>query len=80
MSFVRGRLTATTPGIASDEPDQVLRLIRFRMDHPDVIIGDGGFGTCQARIPESHGETVVTRYILRELLDKLDELILRNDG
>ena len=66
MSFVRGRLTATTPGIASDEPDQVLRLIRFRKDHPDVIIGDGGFGTWQARIPESHRETVVTRYILRE--------------
>jgi len=66
MSFVRGRLTATPRGIASDEPDQVLRLIRFRKDHPDVIIGDGGFGTWQARIPESHGETVVTRYILRE--------------
>lgn len=41
--------------------------------------GDGGFGTWQARIPESHGETVITRYILRELLDKPDELIPRND-
>lgn len=80
MSFVRSRGTAPPLGIASDEPDQVLRLIRFRQDHPDVIIGDGGFGTWQARIPEPHGETVVTRYILRELLDKLDELIPRNDG
>jgi phage head maturation protease len=33
-----------------------------------------GFGTVQARIPEPDGETVITRYSLRELLDKLDEL------
>ena len=79
MSFFRGRLTAPPLGIASGEPDQVLRLARFRREHPDVIIGDGGFGTWQARIPESHGETVITRYILCELLDKLDELIPRND-
>ncbi len=44
-----------------------------------MIIGDDGFGTWQARIPESDGETVITCYILRELLDKLDELISRND-
>jgi hypothetical protein len=53
---------------------------RFREEHPDVIIGDGGFGTWQARIPESHGETVITRYTLRELLDKLSELIAGDDG
>lgn len=80
MSFLRSRLTGPPLRIASDEPDQVLRLTRFRRDHPDVIIGDGGFGTWQARIPELHGETVITRYILRELLDKLDELLPRNDG
>jgi hypothetical protein len=45
-----------------------------------VIIGDGGFGTWQARIPESHGETVITRYTLRELLDKLGELIAGDYG
>jgi len=28
----------------------------------------------QARIPEPNGEVVITRYSLRELLDKLDEL------
>jgi hypothetical protein len=39
-----------------------------------VIIGDGGFGTVQARIPEPDGETVITRYTLRELLDRLDDL------
>jgi hypothetical protein len=71
---------AAALGIASDEPDQVIRLGRFREEHPDVIIGDGGFGTWQARIPESHGETVITRYTLRELLDKLGELIAGDDG
>jgi hypothetical protein len=52
----------------------VLRLQAFRTAHPDVVIGDGGFGTIQARIPEPDGETVITRYRLAELLDKLDEL------
>jgi hypothetical protein len=70
---------AAALGIAPDEPDQVIRLGRFREEHPDVIIGDGGFGTWQARIPESHGETVITRYTLRELLDKLGELIAGDD-
>jgi hypothetical protein len=58
----------------SDELDQVARLVSFRRAHPEVIIGDGGFGTMQARIPEPNGETVITRYTLRELLDRLDEL------
>jgi len=39
---------------ALGEPDQLLRLARFRAAHPEVIIGDGGFGTVQARIPEWH--------------------------
>jgi len=58
---------------APDELDQLARLARFRAAHPEVIVGDGGFGTVQARIPELNGETVITRYTLRELLDKLDE-------
>ncbi len=57
------------------ELDQVLRLTRFRATHPDVIVGDGGFGTIQARVPEPNGETVITRYRLVELLDKLEELL-----
>ena len=61
------------PG-ALGEPDQLLRLAQFRASHPEVIIGDGGFSTFQARIPEPDGETVITRYTLRELLDKIDEL------
>lgn len=57
-----------------DEFGQVLRLQAFRVAHPEVIIGDGGFGTVQARIPQPAGEIVITRYRLIELLDKLDEL------
>ena len=60
--------------LVPDELDQVARLARFKAAHPDVVIGDGGFGTMQARIPEPAGETVITRYALRELLDKLDEV------
>ena len=48
------------------------RLLEFRAAHPGVIIGDGGFGTFQGRVPEPNGETVITRYSLRELLDKLE--------
>lgn len=60
--------------LVPDEPDQVLRLREFRTAYPDVIIGDGGFGTLQARVPQENGETVVTRYTLRELLDKLEQV------
>jgi hypothetical protein len=38
------------PG-ALGEPDQLLRLARFRAAHQEVIIGDGGFGTVQAASP-----------------------------
>lgn len=60
--------------LVPDEPDQVLRLHHFQEEHPDVIIG-GGDGFRQARIPEPDGETIITRYSLRELLDKLGELL-----
>jgi hypothetical protein len=74
MTGARAYLGGRHLGLAPKEPDQVLRLHHFRQDHPEVIVGDGGFGTFQARIPEPYGETVITRYSLRELLDKLDEL------
>ena len=61
--------------VQGDQLDQVARLTRFRERHPEVVIGDGGFGTMQARIPAPDGEIVTTRYTLRELLDKLDELM-----
>jgi hypothetical protein len=61
--------------LAADEPDQVPRLRQFRADHPDVVMQAGEFGTWQAVIPEASGETVVVRYRLDELLDRLGELL-----
>jgi hypothetical protein len=57
-----------------DEPDQLVRLHRFRENHPGVSIYTG-LGYWQARIPEANGETVITRFFLQELLDKLDALL-----
>ena len=65
--------------LVPDEYDQVLRLNRFREDHPAVVIGSGN-GWWQALIPEPNGEIVTTRYTLRALLDKLDELLGANPG
>jgi hypothetical protein len=62
-----------------EDPADMYRLARFRQARPDVIIGDGGSGTWQARIPEPDGETVTTKCTLRELLDRLDELTGRQD-
>ena len=56
-----------------DEPDRVPRLNQFRRDHPGVAI-HAGQGYWQALIPEPTGETIITRYRLQELLDKLDTL------
>ena len=56
-----------------DELDQVPRLAIFRTEHPGVLIREG-FGYWQAVIPEPSGETVITRYTLRELLEKLGSL------
>jgi hypothetical protein len=56
-----------------EEPDQVVRLAHYREDHPGVLIHEGT-GYWQAQIPELLGETVITRYTLRELLGKLDDL------
>jgi hypothetical protein len=41
--------------LRGDEEDQILRLAVSRAAHPEVIIGDGGFGTWQALIPEPDG-------------------------
>ncbi|MGO9192425.1 MAG: hypothetical protein ACLP8X_28745 [Streptosporangiaceae bacterium] len=74
MSGSHARAGRPALRLAQGEPDQVPRLLAFRAAHPDVIVGAGEFGTWQARIPEPAGETVVNRYRLCELLDKLDEL------
>ena len=54
------------------EDDQVPRLLEFRKYHPDVTIELDGFW--RAVIPADNGETVICRYELRDVLDKLDEL------
>ena len=56
-----------------------MRLGQFRQRHPGVVIG-AGEGWWQARIPEPNGEIVTTRYTLRALLDKLDELLNADPG
>lgn len=55
------------------DADQVLRLSQYRSDHPGVAIC-AGLGYWQAQIPQHDGEMIITRYQLRELLDKLDTL------
>ena len=65
--------------LAPDEWDQLPRLGQFRQRHPRVVIG-AGEGWWQARIPEPNGEIITTRYTLRALLDKLDDLIGENPG
>jgi hypothetical protein len=63
-----------TPRTAPDELDQVVRLNRFRAEHQGIVIV-AGEGWWQGRVPEPKGEAVITRYTLRELLDKLDALV-----
>ena len=53
--------------------DQVPRKQAYEAAHPDVeLIYRGAFW--QAIIPEARGETVITRYDLRDLLDALEAL------
>jgi hypothetical protein len=59
--------------LVPDEYDQVIRLDRFRQDHPAIVVGAGN-GWWQAVIPAPDGEIVTTRYTLRAVLDQLDEL------
>jgi hypothetical protein len=68
------RQDVTAPPVL-DGPTELERLRQIRAAHPDVLVGGGEFGTWQAIIPEKNGETVITRYTLRELLDKLGEIL-----
>ena len=75
----RSPLTRSPLRTVPDEPDQIPRLDQFRRDHAGVSIGAGS-GWWQALIPEQDGERVITRYTLRELLDKLDQVLSTPDG
>jgi hypothetical protein len=62
--------------LAVDEQDQWPRLRRFRAAYPQLVVGTlGARGAWQARIPEPDGETVATRWHLRDLLDRLAEIL-----
>jgi hypothetical protein len=50
------------------------RLEQFQRAHPGIEI-HSGLGYWQAIIPEDNGSTIITRYGLRALLDKLDEVL-----
>jgi hypothetical protein len=63
-------------GVRGMAVDQVVRLHAFRERYPHVVIGTLGLGGAwQGRVPEENGEIVVTRYELRDLLDKLIDLL-----
>jgi hypothetical protein len=55
----------------AEYPDQVPRKLAYESAHPDVEITYRG-AYWQAIIREDQGETVITRYELRALLDKLE--------
>ena len=58
-----------------ERPEQLRRLDRFRARYPGAVINRvEEFDFWQAWIPEGNGGTVITRYVLADLLDKLDEL------
>ena len=59
--------------------------MRFREDRPEDLDRARAAvaawrGTWEARIPEPTGETVTTRYTLRELPNRLDELTEKHQG
>ena len=63
-------------GLAPSEPgyvDQVVRRERYQESHPNVEIRCHD-GYWQAIIREDAAETVITRFELRALLDKLETL------
>ncbi|MGH3193416.1 MAG: hypothetical protein ACRDPY_28345 [Streptosporangiaceae bacterium] len=66
--------------LALGEADQAPRLAAFRTAHPDVVIGDGEFGTWEARFRDGDEETTAVRYTLRELLDRLGALLGEDGG
>lgn len=60
-------------GAGGDDFGQGPRRRAFEARHPEAFIGLIAFGTWQARIREENGETVVTRWFLRDLMDELEK-------
>jgi hypothetical protein len=56
-----------------DDFDQLPRKRAFEAQHPEAFIGMIASGTWQARVREESGETVVTRWHLRDLMDELEK-------
>jgi hypothetical protein len=65
-----------TPAIRLTHEDHatLVRLERFQREHSGVEV-HSGLGYWQAIIPEDTGSTIVTRYTLTVLLDRLDEVL-----
>ena len=63
-----------TSPLAASELGDLARLAEFRNTHPEWVIGRGP-GFWQACRREPGGETIVTRYQLGELLDKLADVL-----
>jgi hypothetical protein len=62
--------------VPADDYDQVVRLAAFRRAHPDVLVRDlGRGGIWQGTIPRADGEDTYTRVDLKDLLDKLSEVL-----
>jgi hypothetical protein len=65
-----------TPAIRLTHEDHatLVRLERFQREHPGIEV-HSGLGYWQAIIPEDTGSTIVTRYTLTVLLDRLDAVL-----
>jgi len=61
--------------LVPDGDDRRLAAFRERHPPPGVEIRPGQFGTWEALAPGLIGEGVIVRHTLRELLDKMDELL-----
>lgn len=72
-------MPATRPYLFLSPDGDDMRLQAFRAKHPGVVIRPGQFGTWEALAPEVLGEGVIVRHTLRELLDRLGEM-LEPDG
>ena len=66
-------LTLPAPAPALMRREQLLRA------HPGLRIS-AGTGYWQAEIDEPRGQTVITRYELGELLDRVEFVLARPDG